>query len=53
MTLKTLVAAVALTLIPALSFAMGCSGRGHQAQSCAPGSVWDANAQGCVKQISS
>lgn len=53
MTLRILISAVALITIPAVSFAMGCSGRGHQAQSCAPGTVWDANTQNCVKQVSS
>jgi len=49
---KTLFAALAVTLLPAAGFAM-CSERGHQAQSCAAGTVWDANLQTCVKQVNS
>lgn len=52
MTLKTTLAALALTLMPAVSFAF-CSGTEHQAQSCAPGSVWDADQQTCVEQTNS
>lgn len=52
MTIKTSLAALALTLIPAFAYAT-CSARGHQAQSCAPGTVWDANAQTCIKQVNS
>ncbi len=52
MTIKTLIFAAALVAIPAASFAY-CSGRGHQAQSCAPGTVWDADSQSCVKQVNS
>ncbi|MCB1313741.1 MAG: hypothetical protein KDK29_18505 [Sedimentitalea sp.] len=51
MTLKTTLSALALIALPAISFAM-CSERGHQAQSCAPGTVWDANTQSCVEQVS-
>ncbi|MFK7752805.1 MAG: hypothetical protein AB8B51_09660 [Sedimentitalea sp.] len=51
MTIKTVLAALALTVIPAVSFAMGCSERSHQAQSCAAGSVWDTTSSSCVKQI--
>jgi hypothetical protein len=53
MTTKTLLAALALTLLPAVSFAMGCSGKSHQTQSCGVGTVWDADTQTCVKQVSS
>lgn len=49
MTIKTIVAATALTVLPALGSAM-CSGHSDQAQSCAPGSVWDATRQACVEQ---
>lgn len=52
MTLKTLVAAMALTLIPVVSFAM-CSDRQHQAQSCATGTVWDSDKATCIPQVSS
>ncbi len=47
---KTILAAVALTILPAAAFAM-CSGKSHQAMSCAEGTVWDANSQSCVKQV--
>ncbi|PJE36786.1 adenylosuccinate lyase [Pseudooceanicola lipolyticus] len=52
MTLKTALAALTLTLVPAVGFAM-CSGHETQAQSCAEGSVWDAASQSCVKQATS
>lgn len=52
MTLKTVAAALVLVTIPALSFAM-CSDREHQAQSCAPGMMWDSVSQGCVVQTNS
>lgn len=52
MTAKTLLAALALTVLPVISYA-ACSERGHQAQSCAAGTVWDANQQTCVEQASS
>lgn len=52
MTVKTALAALALTLAPALAHAT-CSERGHQAQSCAPGTVWDVNLQTCTKQVNS
>ena len=52
MPFKTLLVALPLALLPVLSHA-GCSERGHQAQSCAPGSVWDVATQSCVKQVSS
>ena len=51
MTLKTALAALALTLVPAMGFAMGCSERSHQAQSCADGTVWDDALKTCVKQV--
>ncbi len=52
MPLKTALAALALTLLPTLSFAF-CSGVDHQAQSCATGTIWDAETQRCVEQVSS
>jgi len=52
MIIKATVAALALTLIPAMSLAYGCSARGNQAQSCAAGTVWDVAQQTCVKQVS-
>ncbi|REC58847.1 adenylosuccinate lyase [Rhodosalinus sediminis] len=48
--LKTLAAATALTLVPAMSMAM-CAGKSHQAMSCADGMVWDSEQQACVKQV--
>ena len=51
MIIKASVVALTLTLIPAVSFALGCSARGHQAQSCAAGTVWDNVQQSCVKQV--
>lgn len=50
--IKTLLAAAALALVPALGFA-ACSGSSHQAMSCAEGTVWDAESGTCVSQISS
>jgi hypothetical protein len=50
MTYRTIAAAIALTLAPVLAHA-ACSERGHQAQSCAPGTVWDAGQQTCVQQL--
>lgn len=52
MTIKTILAALALTVLPAVSYA-ACSGKSHQAMSCAEGSVWDADTRTCVKQVSS
>ncbi len=52
MTLRTGLAALVLILVPALSYAY-CSDRGNQAQSCAPGTVWDHATQTCVEQVSS
>ena len=49
MTIKTALAALALTVLPAMSFAM-CSGKSHQAMSCAAGSVYDAASGTCVPQ---
>ncbi len=48
---KTLVVALALTLAPTLTLAMGCSNGKHQQQamSCAEGSVFDADKGTCVK----
>lgn len=47
--LKTVLAAAALMAAPGLAFAEGCSWmKTQQAQSCAPGSSWDATAQTCT-----
>lgn len=50
MTFKTLAAAVALTVIPAMGFAYECNfGKQKQASmSCAEGSVYDAAAGKCM-----
>ena len=50
-TTKTLLAAVVMTALPTLGFAM-CSGYGHSEQasmSCVEGTIWDADTQSCVK----
>lgn len=48
-TLKTAAFAIALTLAPTLSFAMGCSsGHSQQAMSCAEGSTYDTETRTCV-----
>lgn len=47
--IRTMVCAVMLSVLPALSFA-SCSD-GHQAMSCAQGTVWDAATQTCVEQV--
>ncbi|MFY9209598.1 MAG: carbohydrate-binding module family 14 protein [Aestuariivita sp.] len=52
MTIKTILTALALTVLPASAFAM-CSDKNYQAMSCAEGSVWDINTQTCVKQVMS
>lgn len=50
MTIKTLAAAVALTVIPAMGFAYECNyGKQKQASmTCAAGSVYDAAAGKCM-----
>lgn len=53
MTIRITLAALALTFIPAISMAFGCSARGNQAQSCAAGTAWDNALQSCVKLSSS
>ena len=47
---KTVLVALALTLAPTLSLAMGCNYGKHeqQAMSCAPGSTYDAATNTCV-----
>lgn len=52
MTLKAVLASLALTILPAVSYAM-CAGHVDQAQSCAPGTVWDAATETCVDKVSS
>lgn len=46
---KTILAAIALTLAPTISFAMGCSGdHAKQASSCKVGTSWDAASGTCT-----
>lgn len=52
MKIKTAFASVALCLVPALGFAT-CPYDEHQAQSCAPGTVWDSAQKTCVEQVNS
>lgn len=54
MILRTLVLAVVLApvLTPGLASAM-CSGKQHQAMSCADGNTWDDEKQTCVPVASS
>lgn len=52
MTVKTTLVALALTVLPAVAFAE-CSWSKQQAQSCAAGTVWDAETHSCVEQVSS
>ena len=52
--IKTFLAATAVSLLPGLALAMGCSG-GHSMQeaamSCAEGLTFDAEAGKCVEQV--
>lgn len=53
MTIKTLAAAVALTLLPALAMAQACNHSKQQAaMSCAEGSTYDQNTGQCVPTTS-
>lgn len=49
MTIKTLLAAAALTLTPVLGFAQCSGGHSEAAMSCAEGTVYDAASGTCVK----
>ena len=51
--IKTFLAAVALTVLPGLALAMGCSGYKHEqtVMSCADGMVFDAQTGTCVSQV--
>jgi hypothetical protein len=48
-TTKTMIAAVALAVLPTLSFAM-CAGKSHEqvVMSCADGTVYDYESKACV-----
>lgn len=49
MTIKTLAAAVALTLVPAFAFAAGCNyGKEEITMSCAAGTIYDSTTNACV-----
>ncbi|MGV6847626.1 MAG: hypothetical protein ACWA5A_04530 [Marinibacterium sp.] len=53
MTTKTVLAAAVLACLPAFASAF-CGGHiKQQAQSCAAGTVWDADSQKCVAQANS
>ena len=52
MTIKTLAAAVALTLLPALAIAEGCDYE-KRVMSCAEGTVYDAATGTCVTSVNS
>lgn len=50
---KTLIAALALTLAPALAVAQGCSySKQQQAMSCADGTTYDRDSNTCVPTTS-
>lgn len=52
MKMKTILAALALAIAPTLAIAEGCSSRhSEQAMSCGEGTVWDADTQSCVEQV--
>ncbi|UWQ13494.1 hypothetical protein K3556_11135 [Aliiroseovarius sp. M344] len=53
MNFKTLFCALALSLLPTLSTAMGCERGDHTAASCEAGQVWDSATQACVDSVSS
>jgi hypothetical protein len=54
MSIKTLLAALVLTVAPGLAIAECSFGRGHEVtMSCADGMTWDADAQACVPVVSS
>ncbi|WP_198952228.1 hypothetical protein [Phaeobacter sp. 22II1-1F12B] len=50
MPIKAALTALALTLVPTLGLALGCSSE-KRAQSCAEGTSWDTETQSCVKQV--
>lgn len=51
MKIRTVLAAAALSAAPVIGLAQ-CADR-HKAQSCAPGTVWDATQKACVEQVNS
>ncbi len=52
MTIRTLAAAVALSLTPVIAFAAGCNYE-RQVMSCADGTVYDSEAGKCVVSVNS
>ncbi len=52
MTLTTLTAAAFLVLAPVVA-AAACGGMKDSAQSCAPGTVWDAGSGRCIVHTTS
>ena len=48
MTIKTLAAAVALTVLPTLTLAMGCNYDKQASMTCADGTKYDAATGTCV-----
>lgn len=53
MTLKTTLAALALTLLPGFAMA-SCWGAAHEtASTCSEGQTWDAGTQTCITPVSS
>ncbi|MDP5215876.1 hypothetical protein Q5Y75_01460 [Ruegeria sp. 2205SS24-7] len=54
MKLRIIMTATVLSLAPGLALAMGCNyGHDQQTQSCAPGTVWDADSQSCAPIVNS
>lgn len=51
MTFKTILTALTIGLLPISAYAM-CSGTSHQAMSCELGTIWDAETETCIKQVS-
>ncbi|WP_371036510.1 MULTISPECIES: chitin-binding domain-containing protein [unclassified Rhodosalinus] len=51
-TIKTLLAAAALTAVPAMSMA-ACGSHSKQVMSCGEGLVWSEAQQTCVQQVMS
>ncbi len=43
----------ALTFSCVASVALACSNHTNQTQSCAPGTIWDTETQGCTKIVNS
>lgn len=49
--IRTLLCTIALTV--AASAGLACTGHSAQTQSCAEGTIWDSDAQTCVKLVNS